>query len=221
MNLSQRIFYSADKHLKDSTLKMVKRNPYGTLLDLGCGDCQLTNRLSCKSGVNLIITVDSSDTRIGYSQSHNWKSIKADLNHILPIESNSVDIIHAGDVIEHLNDTDTFVKEIKRILKPDGYALISTPNLASWHNIIALIFGIQPQTCMVSDEILGLEMVEADKDMPKHRRIFTGDGLVKLFKHHGMKIIQVRGCGFYPFTFKWLAYLDLEHAAYILMKVSK
>ncbi len=221
MNLSQRIFYAADKHLKDSTLGMIKRNPSGTLLDLGCGDCKFTQRLAMKSGVKLIMTVDSSETRAGYSQSHNWKSIEWDLNQFLPIESDSVDIIHAGDVIEHLNNTDTFIKEIKRILKPDGYALISTPNLASWHNIITLILGLQPQTCMVSDEILSPEMIEADKDMPKHRRIFTADGLANLVKHHGLKVLQVKGCGFYPFTSRLFTELDREHAAYILMKVGK
>lgn len=47
-------------------------------------------------------------------------------------------------VIEHLFDTDNFVSESFRILKPGGYTIVSTVNLASWHNIFALILGYQP-----------------------------------------------------------------------------
>jgi 2-polyprenyl-3-methyl-5-hydroxy-6-metoxy-1,4-benzoquinol methylase len=219
MSISSQIFYAADKHLKDKTLSLM--HPCQTLLDLGCGDCQFTAKLVDRTGAATVITVDTIPIRVKYSYGHKWQSVNADLNRRLPIDDNTADIIHAGDVIEHLNDTDTFVKEIKRILKPDGYAVISTPNLASWHNILCLCLGLQPPVAMVSDEILGIEMVEADKDMPKHRRIFTPDGLYGLLKHHGLKIDRMYGSGYYPFTSRFLAIIDPDHAAYIIVKVRK
>src|SRR4030043_2460626 len=204
MNLTEKIFYAADKDLKGRTLNVIQHDKFRfgqdpVLLDLGCGDCKFTYDLMATLNTYNVITVDAVDVRVSYAENNGWKSIKADLNRVLPIESNSVDVIHAGDVIEHLNDTDIFIKEIKRVLDPGGYAIISTPNLASWHNIIALTLGKQPLTCMVSDEII-ISEIEADKDMPKHRRIFTFDGLRKLIEFHGLKIEKSIGVGHYPFT---------------------
>jgi len=43
-----------------------------------------------------------------------------------------------------LVETWTFVTELHRILVPHGYLIIDSPNLASWHNVFALVLGIQP-----------------------------------------------------------------------------
>ena len=68
-----------------------------------------------------------------------------DLNKKFPIKDNSVDVVVSDQVIEHLTDVvDNFVKEIFRILKPEGYAVISTENLSSWNNLFALLFGYGP-----------------------------------------------------------------------------
>lgn len=64
------------------------------------------------------------------------------------------DLVHANQVIEHLYETDLFIKEIYRILKKGGYAIISTPNLAGLHNIVSLILGKQPFPAHVSNEIV-------------------------------------------------------------------
>jgi 2-polyprenyl-3-methyl-5-hydroxy-6-metoxy-1,4-benzoquinol methylase len=53
-------------------------------------------------------------------------------------------------MIEHLRDTDGFMIELQRVLKPGGIAVISTNNLASWHNIVALMLGAQPFPADVS-----------------------------------------------------------------------
>ncbi len=40
----------------------------------------------------------------------------------------SFDIVHAGDVIEHLPDIHDFVSGIRRVLKPGGLFVVATPN---------------------------------------------------------------------------------------------
>jgi SAM-dependent methyltransferase len=45
---------------------------------------------------------------------------------------NSVDIVVSFTVIEHIKDPIGFLKEIKSLLKPNGYLLISTPNTDDW-----------------------------------------------------------------------------------------
>ncbi|MFZ1523007.1 MAG: methyltransferase domain-containing protein [Candidatus Saccharimonadales bacterium] len=46
----------------------------------------------------------------------------------IPIGNKSVDVVTTFETIEHIDDYESFIKEIKRVLKPDGLAIISTPN---------------------------------------------------------------------------------------------
>ena len=55
----------------------------------------------------------------------------------LPFLENSFDLIIIQDVIEHLNDTQFFYEEIKRILKQNGTIYLSTPNRLSLFNFIS------------------------------------------------------------------------------------
>lgn len=63
-----------------------------------------------------------------------------------PMRDNTYDVLIAGEIIEHLVDTDHFAEEAHRILKPGGRLILSTPNLASWYNRIRLLRGLVP-TC--------------------------------------------------------------------------
>lgn len=45
-----------------------------------------------------------------------------------PLKDNSVDVVTTFETIEHIEDYKKFMQEIKRVLKPDGLAIISTPN---------------------------------------------------------------------------------------------
>ena len=48
-------------------------------------------------------------------------------NQAIPIKSNSVDIIIAVEVIEHIRDSKEFLKEILRVSKPGGLILLTMP----------------------------------------------------------------------------------------------
>ena len=62
----------------------------------------------------------------------------------LQVKSATADLVIALEVIEHLYDTDFFLGEIRRILKPGGLLILSTPNLASLTNRLKLLFGSYP-----------------------------------------------------------------------------
>ena len=68
----------------------------------------------------------------------------SNLNNRFSFKDGSMDVVVANHVIEHLIQTELFINEIYRVLKRGGYAVIATPNLASWHNVFALILGLQP-----------------------------------------------------------------------------
>lgn len=51
-----------------------------------------------------------------------------DIRKKISFEDNYFDCVVMLEVIEHLNNTETSFREIKRVLKPEGLLLISTPN---------------------------------------------------------------------------------------------
>lgn len=56
---------------------------------------------------------------------------------------NSFDIVHAGDVIEHVPDPRAFIKECKRVLKTGGAFIITTPNADSFWARATKFFAIK------------------------------------------------------------------------------
>ncbi|MEQ8905436.1 class I SAM-dependent methyltransferase [Ekhidna sp.] len=100
----------------------------GDLLELGCGEGR---------GVELLAPL--ADSYIGIDK------IKAVVESLekkfpeckfmsgvfppFPFEDNTFDSIVTFQVIEHVKDDEGFIKEIHRVLKPGGKALITTPNI--------------------------------------------------------------------------------------------
>ena len=48
------------------------------------------------------------------------------------LASASVDLVFCGECIEHVEDTQAFLTEIHRIMKPAGSAIFTTPNASPW-----------------------------------------------------------------------------------------
>lgn len=67
--------------------------------------------------------------------------LEHDLENPLPLPDASVDGIHACEIIEHLFDTDSFLAELRRVLRPGGVLVISTPNLNSMGNRLRVLAG--------------------------------------------------------------------------------
>ena len=51
----------------------------------------------------------------------------------LQLKNKTFDVVLSFDVFEHIINTDEHLKEVRRVLKPHGYYLLSTPN--KWTNI--------------------------------------------------------------------------------------
>ena len=50
----------------------------------------------------------------------------------MPVGSSSVEVVLALEVLEHIANQEQLIREIARVLRPGGVALISTPNRASY-----------------------------------------------------------------------------------------
>jgi ubiquinone/menaquinone biosynthesis C-methylase UbiE len=116
-----------------------------------------------------------------------------------------------------------FLKEIYRILKPGGYIVLSTNNLAAAHWIVMFILGIQPPTATVSDEM----QVKDFNNVPGerlHHRLFTLRGLERVFRYFGFKVEKSIGTYYPPFPLwvsRVLCKIDKYHASCITIKARK
>lgn len=114
------------------------------ILDLGCAD----GSFIAKAGeiLNAIpYGLDLDKATIDEAIGLGVKAVSHDLSQVLPYKDKTFDLIFALEVIEHLFDTDFFVEEIYRVLKPGGYLILSTPNLASLNNRLRLLLGSYPK----------------------------------------------------------------------------
>ncbi len=100
----------------------------GALLEIGCGEGRGVELLAPK--VNSYTAVDKIEEVVSQLSAKytNAKFIKANIPP-LPFKDNSFDSVVSFQVIEHIKEDVTYLKEIYRILKPGGKALISTPNI--------------------------------------------------------------------------------------------
>ena len=54
--------------------------------------------------------------------------LQADFNATLPLDDASLDFAYCSEVLEHLPDPDAFLAEARRVMRPGGHFLITTPN---------------------------------------------------------------------------------------------
>ena len=110
-----------------------------------------------------------------------------------PVEDNFFDAIIAGDLIEHLFDTDIFLDELWRVIRPGGYLVITTPNLAWWWNRVRLLLGKVPGGIgSVSPKLAKDQAVDI-----KHLRVSVNSEWIYLFQHHGFECTSITGY-YYP-----------------------
>jgi len=94
------------------------------LLDAGCGHSTvLANEYKkCKE----IIGVDLDEAGLNKNELVD-KRIVSDITKI-PLADKCIDIIVSAWVLEHIAEPEVFIKEIVRLLRPDGYFIFITPN---------------------------------------------------------------------------------------------
>ena len=145
---------------------MLATRPGGILLDLGCDDGANTTRFAAAARAAETHGLELIEERAEEAAGRGVQVRIGDPIKRFPFDDRSFDVVVSNQVIEHLCDTDNFVRESYRVLRPGGLAVVSTENLASWHNIGALMFGWQPFSLTnVSDRRLG--DLQSTRDSPR------------------------------------------------------
>lgn len=233
----KKIFYQAGQNCAESIFSLIEEKPDTVLLDCGCGDGEFTQQIIEKiGGCKEVYGIEVAEEYWKKAEEKGIIIHQDDLNDNISLENESVDVVFSNQVIEHLYNTDKFIFEICRVLKPNGYAVISTENLSSWHNIFALILGWQAFSLSnisalqpVVGNPLGLNKEKGlfSGGTPKfmqHTRVFSPKGLKEIFKIHGFKCEAFLGAGYYPLPSilaKIMAKFDVCHTAFSVIKVRK
>lgn len=97
------------------------------LVEAGCGEGYGAETLR-RAGAQ-VTALDYDDQTISHVKSRyvDITAITANLD-AFPVPDESADLLVSLQVLEHLWDTGKFLAEVRRILRPDGIAIISTPN---------------------------------------------------------------------------------------------
>lgn len=110
---------------KWSVLKELLNGGSGKLLDLGCSDGTTTYNISRVSPKLKVTGLDLYKEAIDFAKTkyENINFIFADA-HKLPFKSGTFNYVTAIEILEHLQNPDEALKEIKRVLKPNGTLII-------------------------------------------------------------------------------------------------
>lgn len=103
----------------------------GRVLDIGCADGVFTNVILERSGAREVVGIDVLEKSVEWAKNH-WKDEKrlrfqVGDAHKLKFKGNTFGAVFALEVMEHVEDPDSVLKEIKRVLKPGGYAIVLVP----------------------------------------------------------------------------------------------
>lgn len=93
----------------------------GKLLDLGCGMCPFYKAYYEYSSSIFCIDWENSLHSSPYVDLH------CDLNKMIPVADNSFDTIILSDVLEHIQEPSTLLREAYRLLDTNGVILINVP----------------------------------------------------------------------------------------------
>lgn len=159
----------------------------GTHVDIGAGDA-IIPRMIAKLGAGRVVVVDSEDSAgkggVDLLAGTGIETILATVGiDPVPMPAESVDLIFAGDVIEHLPHTPRyFMNEIMRLLRPGGWHVQDTPNAVSLFTRLKMLVGISnwPHLDGVWDPELNVH----------HHKEYTLSELISLFDRAGFENVR-------------------------------
>lgn len=220
---------SAYRQNSKNILDIYEKNKDAKFVDLGCDNGKWTMKMAERIGTKDVHGTEILERTAKLAKKNGVNVSIGDLNKRLPYKDGMFDVVHANQVIEHLNNTDMFMDEIYRILKPGGYAVISTENLSSWHNILALVLGFMPfsltnistKKAAIGNPFAPHAGKEATIESSwQHMRIFTIYGLKELSKEVGFTIEKVLASGYYPLG-NWFSKIVPNHSHFFVLKLRK
>ena len=191
----ERSFFLDNEH-RYTKMHRLLRDALGDLagkriLDLGCCRGLLLERFRRYPGIELV-GLELDPEEIEQARGRGLEPVREQINRFedgrmvarLPFEDGSADAVLAGEILEHIVDTEGFLREIVRVLAPGGAAVLSTPNILWWKHRAALLAGRYPDALEYR--------VQYGEDFG-HVRLFGPDQLRALLEEVGFAGVRVLG----------------------------
>lgn len=152
------------KRVLDRDFRNLRKDVSLNILDIGCGDG--TFLALAKNAGHTVLGVDPDHIAVLNARSKNLDVIHGDIYSI--DKPNYFDAIFLSHVIEHVHYPQDVISEAYRLLKPNGYIWIDTPNIESYGNKLFSRYwrGLEP---------------------PRHLSIFNWNSLHDLLEQKGFK----------------------------------
>lgn len=168
--------------------KMIQKAKMDDVLDIGAGyGSDLLLAREVKPDVRLH-AIEISPEYQNVLKQQDITVYPIDIEHqSIPLPNESMDVIVANMILEHIKEVFWVFHEISRVLRMGGHLIIGVPNLASLHNRLLLLFGKQP-SCI--------------QNYTAHVRGYTKGDLLKLLSlcyPDGYALTRSGGGNFYPF----------------------
>jgi SAM-dependent methyltransferase len=157
------------------------------IVDVGCGRGNLYSHVKAKCdryfGVDVFKYED-------FPQSLEFKTVNLDSGKV-DLPESFADVICSVETIEHLENPRAFVRELVRLVKPNGLIIVTTPNQLSLLSKLTLILKNQFNAFQ-----------EAPGLYPAHITALLEIDLIRIFTECGLSDIQVAysNQGRIPFT---------------------
>ncbi len=153
-------------------LSLIKPESGRTLLDVSCGKGDLV-AMACKKGLNAVgIELSGKALELAKKQYPDCEYIRADAEN-LPFEDNAFDYVMNLGSLEHYLNPEKGCKEMARVLKDDGTAVILLPNS---HDIITIYHVYRLGT--------------GPNDMQDYERFASRKEWHNFLEEHGFEVIE-------------------------------
>lgn len=181
--------YLFDPDLKAINIRYEKMRKYieeegkgKTILDLGCADGSLLEPLTQH---NTVHGVEISESLSEAAKKRGLLVTTADVEQEgIPFPSETFDVVVAGEILEHIVETDFFLTECNRVLKPGGKLVLAVPNINTFFSpFLMFLFDYPPPL--------------AARYQSEHIRDFTFSTLRIALQSNGFTIEKKRGTLFY------------------------
>lgn len=175
--------------------RIAERISSGPLLDIGCGHGGLVMHVGEHLGIDELHGIDLDREAVAGAAARGVSAREWNLQTIpLPYPDSTFAVVTSFGVLSYLSTYDDVLAEIARILKPGGLAILSLPNLASWHNRWMLLRGYQPRDLEVSTRtVVGTHPHYGSPAPVGHVSCVTTRGFVELMENVGFETVDISG----------------------------
>ena len=155
--------------------RLLPEGKSGRWVDLGCGQAEFLELAGERGLTGLGLDVEPSNARACYAGGR--PALVADLNRPLPFRDASLDGASLIEVIEHIVAAEALVAELARVIRPGGWLVMTTPNVAHMTYRWRAVTGHEP------------------KQEGYHFRFFVKKTLSRIFADAGFRCVDIASYG--------------------------